>query len=198
MVKNGTWFDPTMVGYEDSIDAKGPEIGKLRRTAFAAMDVLMQRAVRSSVPMLTGTDVLERHGERLLHELDLLVSVGMSPKEVLAAATVNSAAALGRNGSGPNRDRRAGFASSRRRRSLADIGNLQTLDGRASWQTAGFRRAGTPQGFEAPMTVVKSAFQFGAHFRKWCSFGGGGEIVYSIQVLGREIQNYQFLIEDER
>jgi hypothetical protein len=48
------------------------------------------------------------------------------------------------------------------------------------------------------MTVVKSAFQIGAHFRKWRSFGGGGEIVYSIQMPGREIQNYQFLIEDER
>jgi Amidohydrolase family len=100
MVKNGTWFDPTMVGYEDSIDAKGPEMGKLRHKAFAATKVLMQRAVRSRVPMLAGTDILERHGERLLHELELLVSVGMPPKEVLAAATVNPAAALDRDGPG--------------------------------------------------------------------------------------------------
>ena len=100
MVKNGTWFNPTMVAYEDSIDAKGPEIGKLRRTAFAAMKALMQRAVKTHVRMLAGTDVLERHGERLLHELDLLASVGMTPKEVLAAATVNPAASLGRDGPG--------------------------------------------------------------------------------------------------
>jgi len=127
MVKNGTWFDPTMVGYEDSIDAKGPEIGKLRRTAFAAMKVLMQRAVRSSVPILTGTDVLERHGERLLHELDLLVSVGMTPKEVLAAATVNSAAALGRDG--PGRIATGARASLLLVDAdpLADIGNLRKL-----------------------------------------------------------------------
>ena len=100
MVRNGTWFDPTMVGYEDSIDAKGPEIGKLRRAAFAAMKLLMQRAISSRVRMLTGTDILERHGERLLHEFDLLVSVGMTPKEVLAAATVNPTAALNRDGPG--------------------------------------------------------------------------------------------------
>jgi len=127
MVKNGTWFDPTMVGYEDSIDAKGPEIGKLRRTAFAAMKVLMQRAVRSSVPILTGTDVLERHGERLLHELDLLVSVGMTPKEVLAAATVNSAAALGRDGSGRIATGAPASLLLVDADPLADIGNLRKL-----------------------------------------------------------------------
>jgi imidazolonepropionase-like amidohydrolase len=127
MIKNGTWFDPTMVGYEDSIDAKGPEIGKLRRTAFAAMNVLMQRAVRSSVPMLTGTDVLERHGERLLHELDLLVSVGMTPKEVLAAATVNSAAALGRDGPGRIATGAPASLLLVDADPLADIGNLRKL-----------------------------------------------------------------------
>jgi len=100
MVKNRTWFDPTMVGYEDSIDSKGAEIGKLRRAAFAAMKVLMQRAVKAHVPMLAGTDILERHGERLLRELELLVSIGMAPKEVLAAATVNPAASLGWDGPG--------------------------------------------------------------------------------------------------
>ncbi len=100
MVRNGTWFDPTLVGYEDSIDAKGPEIGKLRRAAFGSMKVLMQRAVKAHVRMLAGTDILERHGDRLLHELELLVSIGMSPQEALAAATVNPAVSLDRDGPG--------------------------------------------------------------------------------------------------
>lgn len=127
MVRNHTWFDPTMVGYEDSIDAKGPEIGKLRRTAFDAMKVLMQHAVKTHVPMLAGTDILERHGERLLHEFDLLVSIGMTPKEVLAAATVNPAAALGRDGPGRIATGAPASLLIVEADPLADIANLRKL-----------------------------------------------------------------------
>ena len=77
--------------------------------------------------MLTGTDVLERHGERLLHELDLLVSVGMTPKEVLAAATVNSAAALGRDGPGRIATGAPASLLLVDADPLADIGNLRKL-----------------------------------------------------------------------
>jgi hypothetical protein len=127
MVKNRTWFDPTMVGYEDSIDSKGPEIGKLRRTAFAAMKVLMQRAVKAHVPILAGTDILERHGERLLHELELLASVGMTPKEVLAAATVNPAASLGWDGPGRMASGAPASLLIVDADPLADISNLRKL-----------------------------------------------------------------------
>jgi len=127
MVKNGTWFDPTMVGYEDSIDAKGPELGKLRRAAFSSMKVLMQRAVNAHVRMLAGTDILERHGERLLHELELLVSIGMSPQEALAAATVNPAASLGRDGPGRMMPGAPASLLILDADPLADISNLRKL-----------------------------------------------------------------------
>jgi adenine deaminase len=116
-----------MVGYEDSIDSKGPEIGKLRRTAFAAMKVLMQRAVKAHVPILAGTDILERHGERLLHELELLASVGMTPKEVLAAATVNPAASLGWDGPGRMASGAPASLLIVDADPLADISNLRKL-----------------------------------------------------------------------
>jgi imidazolonepropionase-like amidohydrolase len=102
-------------------------MGKLRRTAFAGMKVLMQHAVRTRVRMLAGTDVLERRGERLLHELDLLVSVGMTPMEALAAATVNPAAALGRDGPGRIAEGAPASLLIVDADPLADLGNLRKL-----------------------------------------------------------------------
>ena len=60
------------------------------------------RAFRMGVPILAGTDMLERRGESLLDELDRLVRAGLSPRQALAAATVDPHRLTGR-GPGPIR-----------------------------------------------------------------------------------------------
>ncbi|MFN8061343.1 MAG: amidohydrolase family protein [Vicinamibacterales bacterium] len=93
---NGTFFDPTLIGYEAAIGGARPAVANARREAYSRMRAIVARAARAGVPIITGTDVLDRHGEMLLQELERLVEVGLSPRAVLAAATVTSSAAAGR------------------------------------------------------------------------------------------------------
>jgi imidazolonepropionase-like amidohydrolase len=92
---NETFFDPTLVGYEAAIDKAGPAVAPLRKLAYERLKRIAAQAAKSGVTIVTGTDVLERHGDYLLLELERLVEIGMSPQEVLKAATVNSATAAG-------------------------------------------------------------------------------------------------------
>lgn len=92
----GTYFDPTLIGYEAAIAGARPEAAAARRQAYERMKRIAAKAARLGVPIVTGTDVLERHGEMLLAELERLVEIGMTPRDVLTAATVTSAAAAGR------------------------------------------------------------------------------------------------------
>lgn len=91
MRARGTYFDPTLVAYETSIARAAPPLAGRRRQAFERMKPITLRAARAGVPIVTGTDVLEAHGEMLLQELETLVGIGMSAREVLLAATVTSA-----------------------------------------------------------------------------------------------------------
>lgn len=91
MRSRGTFFDPTLVGYETTIAHAAPPLAARRREAFDRMKAITLRAARAGVPIVTGTDVLEAHGETLLQELETLVGIGMSPRDVLLAATVTSA-----------------------------------------------------------------------------------------------------------
>lgn len=93
---NGTYFDPTLIGYEATLESAAPAAAAARREAFVRMKRIAAKAARAGVPIVTGTDVLDRHGEMLLRELELLVEIGLSPAAVLTAATVTSAAAARR------------------------------------------------------------------------------------------------------
>jgi imidazolonepropionase-like amidohydrolase len=96
MKANRTFFDLTLVGYEASIRNATPAVAERRRVAYEKMKVIAARAARAGVPIITGTDVLERHGEMLLLELERLVEIGLTPQQVLAAATLTSAEAAQR------------------------------------------------------------------------------------------------------
>lgn len=93
---HGTYFDPTLVGYDATIDDTRPEQAAARRQAFARMKLIAAKAAFAGVPIVTGTDVLDRHGDMLLRELEALVAIGMTPQQVLTAATATSAAAAAR------------------------------------------------------------------------------------------------------
>jgi len=98
--RNHTFFDPTLIGYEVNIEKAGPEVAVRRRAAYTQMKLLAGRIARAGVPMLAGTDVLERHGEMLLLELERLVEIGMTPRQALAAATTTAADAVQHHGTG--------------------------------------------------------------------------------------------------
>jgi len=96
MKANSTFFDPTLVGYEASIRNATPAVAERRRVAFEKMKVIAARAASVGVPIITGTDVLERHGDMLLLELERLVDIGLTAQQVLVAATLTSAQAAQR------------------------------------------------------------------------------------------------------
>jgi imidazolonepropionase-like amidohydrolase len=99
-----------MGGFPDSLfhlraqilagERTGPEIAARRRFAYGRMKSLAARAARAGVPILAGSDVLERHGEMLHLELERLVEIGLTPQMALAAATTTAADALRRADSG--------------------------------------------------------------------------------------------------
>ncbi len=80
---NGAYFDPALVGYEATVESARPEAAAARRQAYARMKPIAARAARLGVPIITGTDVLDRHGDLLLTELERLVEIGMTPRAVL-------------------------------------------------------------------------------------------------------------------
>ena len=98
--RNHTFFDPTLVGYEATIEKAGPEVAARRRVAYARMKLLAGRIAKAGVPILAGTDVLERPGDMLLLELERLVEVGLTPRQALAAATTTAADAVMHHGTG--------------------------------------------------------------------------------------------------
>ena len=98
--RNHAFFDPTLIGYEATLDNAGPEVATRRRAAYARMKLLAARIAKAGVPILAGTDVLERQGDMLLLELERLVEIGMTPQQALAAATTTAAEAVLHHGTG--------------------------------------------------------------------------------------------------
>jgi imidazolonepropionase-like amidohydrolase len=95
LARTGAVFDPTLIHYEETIDDRA-EIAARRREAYVHLKSYVGRAHRAGVTILAGTDVLERHGEMLLVELERLVESGLSPRQALAAATTNPARLMNR------------------------------------------------------------------------------------------------------
>ncbi|HEX2445231.1 MAG TPA: amidohydrolase family protein [Vicinamibacterales bacterium] len=128
MVKNGTWFDPTLIAYwtrsyQWDVRAKPdptrkyaaatlqtfwktfrelpdePGVRALLAQAYARFVALVRLAHRERVRLLVGTDVAATYlipGFSVHDELEKLVEAGLSPAEVIVAATRNAADSLGR------------------------------------------------------------------------------------------------------
>lgn len=126
MARNHTYFTPTMVGYEATWKNNPPERAALKQKFYGEIKPLVLKASRAGVPILAGTDVLERQGDMLLTELERLVEVGFSPREALAAATTAPRDLTGR---GPGRIAQDEEASLLllNKNPLDDIRNLRLL-----------------------------------------------------------------------
>ena len=127
LVKNHTYFDRTMVAYEKNIGKNGPEVAPKRQAAFAPMKTLVGRAAKAGVALLVGSDLMERHRDSLLRELELLVEVGLTPQEALAAATTSPGAVLEVPGRGKIAEGGPATLLLVDANPLADITNLRKL-----------------------------------------------------------------------
>ena len=125
--RNHTFFDPTLVGYEVSIEKAAPDVAARRRIAYAQMKILAGRMARAGVPILAGTDVLERQGDMLLLELERLVAIGLTPRQALAAATTTAAEAVLHHGTGRIEAGAAAMFLVLDANPLIDVRNLRTL-----------------------------------------------------------------------
>jgi imidazolonepropionase-like amidohydrolase len=92
--KNQTFFDPTLIYYGEMIEKNGPEVAAKRRAVYPTMKALVGRAAKAGVAILAGSDLVTGHGDMLLRELELLVEVGLTPQQALAAATTTACAAM--------------------------------------------------------------------------------------------------------
>jgi imidazolonepropionase-like amidohydrolase len=111
----GVWLDPTLVAFRppDETVSRDPDFAQLPPTLtrfwnslfwpmetdseFAAMKGFVRRVHRHGGKLLAGTDSPVKYaapGYALHHELLLLSECGLTPKEVLMAATLRAAEAL--------------------------------------------------------------------------------------------------------
>jgi imidazolonepropionase-like amidohydrolase len=102
LVRNGTWFDPTLVAYRRGFALWGNDTRKIaiRRACFQKLTTLAGDLHRAGVRLVAGSDFTEssvgvRPGADLHEELALLVEAGLSPMEALQTATLNPATCIG-------------------------------------------------------------------------------------------------------
>lgn len=96
MARRGVYWDPTIAFYELSMQGVPPALAAQRRMLLDRLAPLVGRAQRAGVPLLAGTDAIERPGSVLLDELDALVRAGLTPRQALRAATSTAARAARR------------------------------------------------------------------------------------------------------
>lgn len=126
LAAHGTFFTPTLVFFERSWQGDQRQRRELKQRLYARLRPLVAQAAATGVRILAGSDLSDRQGTALVDELDRLVRAGLSPRQALAAATINARIA---NGRGP------GFIAVGEEASLlvleadptAKIGNLRRL-----------------------------------------------------------------------
>lgn len=126
LVRNGTFWTPTLIYYEQSWSADPPARRELKQRIYARLLPLVLKAHRAGVRLLAGTDLFERRGEGLHDELDRLVRAGLTPRDALAAATTHPFSLMAR-GPGPIRVGNEASMLIVRADPLRDIGSLRCL-----------------------------------------------------------------------
>lgn len=101
LVKNGTWYVPTLVAYERGfvLWSNDPEALKPRLEIHEKQIEVVRMMHKAGVPIMAGSDFSDWAmvpGVDLHNELALLVEAGFSPLEALQAATLNPAKFLGK------------------------------------------------------------------------------------------------------
>ena len=99
MVKQGTWYCPTMTPYYYHWEPADTPGGKRDRARVAAHGPSLQKAMKAGVKIVFGTDVGGfSWTDSIAQEFKRLAEFGMSPADALRSATVNAAEMLGMTG----------------------------------------------------------------------------------------------------
>ncbi len=99
MIKQGTWYVPTLAVYYYDPDPPDTESGKRDRKRVAVHGVSFQKALRAGVKIAFGTDV---GGfvwtDPIAQEFAREVEFGMTPMQAIQSATSRAAELLGKRG----------------------------------------------------------------------------------------------------
>lgn len=99
MVKQGTWYCPTMTPYYSHWEPADTPAGKRDRARVALHGPSLQRAMKAGVKIVFGTDVGGfSWTEPIAQEFKRMAEFGMSPTDAIRAATVSAAEMLGMAG----------------------------------------------------------------------------------------------------
>ncbi len=99
MVRQGTWYVPTLQVYYTDWDAADTETGKRDRMRVAVHGVSFTKALHAGVKMAFGTDVGGfKWSEPIAEEFSREVQFGMTPMQAIQSATSRAAELLGKRG----------------------------------------------------------------------------------------------------
>lgn len=99
MVKQGTWYVPTLSVYYYYWEPEGTPAGKRDRKRAEVHGPTFQKAVKAGVRIAFGTDAGGfPWSDPIAQEFGRMVEFGMSPQDVIRAATVRGAELLGMEG----------------------------------------------------------------------------------------------------
>jgi imidazolonepropionase-like amidohydrolase len=99
MVKQGTWYCPTMTPYYSHWEPADTPGGKRDRARAAVHGPSLQKAMKAGVKIVFGTDVGGfSWTEPIAQEFKRMAEFGMSPADAIRSATVSAAEMLGMAG----------------------------------------------------------------------------------------------------
>jgi imidazolonepropionase-like amidohydrolase len=99
MIKQGTWYVPTLAVYYKDLDPPDTPSGQRDRQRIALHGASFTRALRAGVKIAFGTDVGGfPWSESIAQEFSREVEFGMTPMQAIQSATTRAAELLGMNG----------------------------------------------------------------------------------------------------
>jgi imidazolonepropionase-like amidohydrolase len=99
MVKQGTWYCPTIAVYHYYWPAENTDAGKRDRKRASVHDVSVSKAYKAGVKIAYGTDVGGfPWTDPMAQDFAYMVKDGMSPMDAIKSATSNAAEMLGMSG----------------------------------------------------------------------------------------------------
>jgi imidazolonepropionase-like amidohydrolase len=99
MLRQGTWYVPTLEVYYTDWDAADTDAGRRDRARVALHGVSFGKALRAGVKMAFGTDAGGfKWSEPIAQEFSREVQFGMTPMQAIQSATLRAADLLGKRG----------------------------------------------------------------------------------------------------
>jgi len=99
MVRQGTWYCPTLLPYYQNWAAADTPGGKRDRARAAVHEVTFPKALRAGVKIVYGTDMGGIPWDHpIAEEFSMMTKLGMSPKDAIRSATVSAAEMLDAKG----------------------------------------------------------------------------------------------------